>query len=141
MFKSEDLKFVIHNDTSSMGLQKALDEVGELLKEGYRLAHSSEVYNYDKARQWPWRIPLVKIGTKSIEELERETPEYILKQFLAIPDTATAGEIDAFCVTYNVTIKESDTRPITRYRKLIKEQLEAAIASSTPEQPEESPVE
>lgn len=141
MFRREDLKFLTHSNTSAKGLQIVLNQAAELYKEGWRIAEDAELSNYDKAKLFPWRIAMVKVGTKSIEELERETPEYILKQFNEVPDKATSEDLDAFCTTYNVEIKEADKRPITRYRKLIKEQLQTAIKSSEPtvsedEQPE-----
>lgn len=141
MFRREDIKFITHGNASAVGLQKCLDQVAVLYDQGYRLATSEELGGPTRAKLYPWRVAMVKAGTKSIEELERETPEYVLRQFNEVPDNANGEVLDAFCSTYGVEIKETDKRPVTRYRKLIKEQLQAAIKSSEPivaedEQPE-----
>lgn len=113
-----------------------LEQIAQLYKEGWRLVEISEGGAGERAKIYPWRIPMVKVGTKSIEELEMETPEYVLRQFNEVPDNANGEVLDTFCATYGVEIKEADKRPVTRYRKLIKEQLQAAIKSPEPEQSE-----
>ncbi len=148
MFRKEDILIVKAGNASARGLQQALDQVASLYEEGYRLVKYNESDNYNRAKMLPWRIPMVKVGTKSIEELESETPQYVEARFKELPDNATKDQLNQFCAKYLLEVDESQKQPISRYQKTIRtilakmiEESGGAVTESVPEdqEPKEEP--
>ena len=141
MFRKEDILIVKSTNVSSKGLQQAMDQVADLYEQGYRLARSDELDNYSKARLAPWRIAMVRLGTKTIAEINDETPSYINERFLELPDNPTKEMLNAFCTKYLLEVDESKKQPISRYQKTIRTILAQMMQQDVPEETQEDPSE
>ncbi len=139
MFRKDDILIVKAGNASAKGLQQVIEQIAVLYEQGYRLVRESESDNYTRAKMLPWRVPMVKVGTKSIEELFMETPQYLMKKFLELPDNSTKDQLNEFCAKYLLTVEDSQKQPITRYQKVIKTIINKMIAEAEGKEDESQP--